>query len=191
MDEQQLAEQIAGCQAGRPEAFSRLLAEFGPRLYRYFYRACGSEADAEDMVQELFVRLLEKIGSYEHQGKFEHWLFRVAANLSRDRLRHKARTGPILSLQHVTHDELELGDTLAADGPEPDGRMQQAQQMDALQKALSQLPPPDREIILMRHYGGMSFKELAEHFNLPLGTALAKVHRGLKKLQKLMNDYEN
>lgn len=192
MDQQQLlAEQLSRCQAGSKEAFAWLLSEYGPRLYRYFYRTCGRPDEAEDLLQELFVRLLEKIRLYNHQGKFEHWLFCVAANLHRDRLRQVSRTGSVVSLQKTTHEDLTLADSLAADDPPPDRHLDQEQEVADLQAALEQLPPMDREIILLRHYGGLSFKELAAHFQIPTGTALAKVHRGLKRLRKLMrDDYE-
>ena len=64
------------------------------------------------------------------------------------------------------------------------------EQRDKLQQALKQLPDLDREMIMLRHYSQMSFKEIAEQFNVPLGTALAKVHRGLKQLKQKLSENE-
>ena len=166
-----------------------MLEEYGPQLYRYFLRASGSEPDAEDLLQSLFVKLLEKIRGYNHQGKFEHWLFRVAANLARDRARRQSlrRTLPL----HSTNDQHQsLAEILPSGEKLPAEHLEQAEQIDALQRALAQLPEIDREIILLRHYGQWTFKEIAEHYEMPVGTALAKVHRSLKRLQRIMTKDE-
>ena len=115
MEPDQLTEKVRRCQAGDPEAFSWLLREYGPRLYGYFYRLSGRQADAEDMLQDLMVKLLGKIKDYHHQGKFDHWLFRVAANLNRDRLRQISRSGKTVSLQSTLGDELTVADRVASD----------------------------------------------------------------------------
>ena len=83
MSEEIIEEKLRQCQQGQVEGFSWLARQYGGRLYRYFYRVCGSEADAEDLLQELYVKLIDKIGSYRHEGRFEHWLFSVAANMAR------------------------------------------------------------------------------------------------------------
>jgi len=183
MEQDPLGEQITKCQQGDPEAFSWLTEEYGPRLYRYFLRLNGSTADAEDLLQELFVKLIEKIGHYRHQGRFESWLFCVAANMVRDEARRRVRRGEVLSLQD---ERVGLKEVLASDEATADVKLQQSEQIDRLQRALDQLPQMDREIIILRHYGQLSFKEIAEQFQIPIGTALAKVHRGLKRLQKIM-----
>jgi RNA polymerase sigma-70 factor (ECF subfamily) len=190
MDPDQLTEQLSRCQAGDPAAFSWLLAEYGPRLYRYFYRLAGNESDAEDMLQDLMVKLLEKIKGYSHQGKFDHWLFRVAANLNRDRLRRISRTEKTVSLQMATGENLTIADGLASEEPEPGEILEMGQDVDKLQAALMQLQETDREIIMLRHYSGLSYKEIAEQLDMRLGTALARVHRGLKKLQRIMSKDE-
>ena len=186
MQNDTLARQIRACQQGQNESFVWLLEQFGPRLYRYFLRLTGSANDAEDLVQELFVRLLKNIKGYRHESKFEHWLFRIAANLARDRARKLARRGREVSL-HVHQDGDQPVEFLQTDEKNPQQQMEDSQQRDRLRQALTQLPELDREMILLRHYGQLSFKELAKHFNVPLGTALAKVHRGLKQLKKIMS----
>lgn len=186
MKSDELDRQIKNAQQGRSEGFVWLLEEYGSRLYRYFLRFSGSTTDAEDLVQELFVRLLKTIKSYRHENKFEHWLFRIAANLARDRARKLVRHGPEISLQS---DE-QVFEFVQAKEKTPPEQLVEGEQRDRLQQALKQLPQLDREMILLRHYGQLSFKEIAEHFNAPLGTALAKVHRGLKQLKKSMSENE-
>ncbi|MCK4629690.1 MAG: sigma-70 family RNA polymerase sigma factor [Sedimentisphaerales bacterium] len=176
---------IKRCQNGDPDAFAWLLSEFGPKLRSYFLRALASADDADDMLQELFLKLLIIIRRYKHRGRFESWLFCVAANLVRDRYRTRQRRIKTVSLpaDDATYDSQAAA---VSREPNPHRQMETAEQLDQLQHALDELSLSDREIVLLRHYGGLSFKELAEHFQIPTGTALARVHRGLKKLNKLL-----
>ncbi|MBN1436982.1 MAG: RNA polymerase sigma factor [Sedimentisphaerales bacterium] len=177
----QLDTQIRLCQQGRPEGFRWLLAQYGPRLRAYFFRVSGSSADADDLLQDLFVKLIENIKDYQHKGRFESWLFRIAANLARDRVRRLSHNGPQVTDQKILeYENVDPNQEL------PDELAQKAEQHDRLRKAVAQLPLPDREIVLLRHYGQLSFKELAAHFKMPLGTVLAKVHRSLKRLRVLL-----
>lgn len=187
MKSDELNRQIKNAQQEKNEGFVWLLQEFGTRLYRYFLRLTGSATDAEDLVQELFVRLLKNIKSYRHENKFEHWLFRIAANLARDRARKLSRRGREVSL-HVQQNDGQPIELLPTSEKNPQEQMIANQQRQRLHQALEQLPKLDREMILLRHYGQLSFKELAKHFDIPLGTALAKVHRGLKQLKKIMSE---
>lgn len=183
MDNQELRQYIARAQAGQAEAFENLLTAYGNRLYGYFYRAVGNHHDAEDLLSEMSLRLVRQLPKYRHQGRFEPWLFRIAANLVRDRIRRrKARPGAV-SLAVGSEDGSSLGDDLPADAPSVDAGMMNAETSETLQRALAGLDETTRQMILLRHFGEMSFKDIAGHFGCPLGTALARVHRGLKTLR--------
>jgi RNA polymerase sigma-70 factor (ECF subfamily) len=110
-------------------------------------------------------------------------LFRIATNLVRDRLR---RTRTTLGLP-TTAAENELRE-FPDDGEtaDPSRRMQAAEAADRLQQALSRLSDAEREVVMLRHFSELSFKEIAEMMNTPLGTALARAHRGLGRLRQLM-----
>ena len=188
MKDDPLAKMIVAAQKGEPEAFTWLLQEYGPRLLAYFRRFSGSPTDAEDLLQDLFVRLVTKIGNYHHEGRFEHWLFRVGANLARDQARQRRRHGKTVSLDAPRSDTDSWAGTLASQEKTPEQKLLHAEQLDQLQEALKQLSDVDRRIILLRHYGHLSFKELAQHFQMPIGTVLAKVHRSLKRLNRIMDN---
>ena len=89
MDESALTEAIAQAQAGRGEGFDALLDEYGPRLWAMFLRGTGDRHEADELLGEISLRLVRTIGRYRHSGRFEPWLFRVAANLLRDRRRRQ------------------------------------------------------------------------------------------------------
>ncbi len=192
MEEDGLADLIDRAQRRDPQAFDDLVERYGRRLFGYLYRLTGSRDDADDLLQEVFVRLVRTIGSYQHDGRFEGWLFRIATNLARDRIRRIRRAPAVVSLDAGTGaddaDQKASMATQLADplGPAPDTLMQQGEDADRLQRALGELPGAEREVILLRHFSGMSFAEVAEAMGTPLGTALARSHRGLGKLRALL-----
>jgi len=178
---------IARAQRRDPAAFDVLIERYGPCLYRYFYRVTGRRADSEDLLQELFVRLVSTIRQYEDTGRFEAWLFRIATNLVRDRIR-RIRTSREVKPKSTESDWSDEALTQCADKfqPQPLDRLHRTEELDRLQRALNQLPEPERMVVLLRHYSQMSFREIADLMGTPLGTALARAHRGLTKLRELM-----
>jgi len=190
MERDLLEQKIQQCQMGSADAFAWMLEEYGTRLYGYFFRTTGSSGAADDLVQELFVRLLEKIGEYRHEGRFEHWLFRIAANLTRDYFRRQKKTPVFFSVLEKNNKDSSWPEGLAGNEQETESPLERQEQMDQLQDALKQLSDLDREIILARHYGQLSFDQLAQQFQMPIGTVLSKVHRGLKILRRILTENE-
>ena len=178
---------IARAQQREPAAFDELVEAYSKRLYGYFYRLVGSRQDAEDLLQEVFVRLVRTISQYEHDGRFEAWLFRIAANLVRDRVRRSQRSRGLDRGTGMAEAAIDPFDQVPDRIDErPDHGLDRAEQVDRLQQAVDQLPGPEREVVLLRHFSGMSFKEVAEVMGTPLGTALARAHRGLARLRDLL-----
>lgn len=190
MERDLLDQKIKLCQMGSADAFAWMLEVYGPRLYGYFFRTTGSSGTADDLVQELFVRLLEKIGEYRHEGRFEHWLFRIAANLTRDYFRRQKKTPVFFSVLEKNNKDSSWPEGLAGNEQETESPLERQEQMDQLQDALKQLSDLDRQIILARHYGQLSFDQLARQFQMPIGTVLSKVHRGLKILRRILTENE-
>ncbi len=169
-----LAQVITGCKRGDDECFSRLVDEYAGRCYGYFCRLTGDRSVSDDLLSELFVKLVEKIGSYKG-GRFESWLFKVASNIFHDWLRDKQRRRRLLELQK---DKIESETTGT--------KRSDSEKVDNLQRQLGKLDADTRELIMLRFYSQVSFKEMAEMRSEPIGTTLSKLHRGLKKLRELM-----
>lgn len=165
---------IKGCQAGRAESFNELVDLYSNRLYGYFYRLTGNPELSDDLLSRLFVKLVTKIGSFR-AGSFEGWLFKIASNLFNDHLRAKQREKKLLEARAKQLDFEPKGHTHYQD-----------QQTDNLHRQLQKLDADTRELITLRFYSQLSFKELSKMRREPIGTTLAKVHRGLKKLRRLM-----
>jgi len=191
MSPEELTRLVRRAQSRDAGAFDEIIDLFGPRLYGYFYRQCGSRDESEDLLQELFLRVVRTIDRYEHEGQLEAWLFRIATNLVRDRFRRAERTPALRSLDTMTGDEpsratwaVGIADPNAATPPQ---LAEHHEEVDRVQHALELLPMPEREAVMLRHFSQLSFAEIADVMSTPLGTALARVHRGLAKLRKLVD----
>jgi len=169
-----LARIITGCKGGDAECFARIVDMFSSRCYGYFYRLTGNNDISDELLSELFVKLVEKIGSYKG-GSFESWLFKIASNIFHDHLRSKQRRKKLLETQI---EQFETGST------EP--KRSEGELADKLQIQLGRLDEDTRELIMLRFYSELSFKEIAQIRAEPIGTTLAKTHRALSKLREYM-----
>lgn len=169
-----LARIITGCQDGDAKCFAQIVDMYASRCYGYFYRLTGNNDISDELLSELFVKLVEKIGSYKG-GSFEGWLFKIASNIFHDHLRSKHRRKKLLEVQ-VT--KFESGTI------EP--KQSNGELTDKLQIQLGRLDEDTRELIMLRFYSQLSFKEIAKIRSEPMGTTLAKTHRALKKLRQYM-----
>jgi RNA polymerase sigma-70 factor (ECF subfamily) len=171
-----LAQIIVRCKNGDAESFSQVVDMYASRCYGYLYRLTGDKDVSDDLLSELFVKLAEKIGTYKG-GSFEGWLFRIASNVFHDYLRGKHRRKRLLDAR-----QRELGSEVVAP------RRAETERVDKLQIAIGRLDAETRELIMLRFYSQLSFKELAKMRSEPIGTTLSRVHRGLKKLRDLMQE---
>jgi RNA polymerase sigma-70 factor (ECF subfamily) len=169
-----LARIIGGCTAGDAESLDQLVDMYAQRCYGYFYRLTGSKELSDDLLGELFVKVVGKIRSFKG-GCFEGWLFKVASNVFHDHLRRKQKERKALEAleKRVEADAIEAK---ASDG----------EQIDKLQIQLEKLDEETRELITLRFYSELTFKEIAKLRGEAVGTTLSKVHRGLYKLRELM-----
>lgn len=134
---------------------------------------------AEEVTQSVFVTVASKLvsGGYSEQGRFEAWLFRVAMNRIRDEARRAKRRAE-------TFDAELAGDLPGEQEPREDE--ERTAGIRALRAAMGQLGDADREVIELRHHAGLSFKQIADLLEEPLGTLLARHHRALRKLKELL-----
>lgn len=169
-----LAQIVIGCKKGDAGSFSQLVDIYANRCYGYFYRLTGRKDVSDDLLGELFVKLVENISSYKG-GHFDSWLFTVASNVFHDHLREKQRQERLLD---AGKRQIESKATEA--------KQYVNERIDKLQEQLGRLDADTRELIILRFYSQVSFKEIAAMRFEPIGTTLSKLHRGLKKLRQLM-----
>lgn len=176
-------ELVQGLAAGRPEAFEALVRDYGDRLYRFIKRMAG-ERWAEDLTQEVFVRVHRSIRSYRPTGRFESWLFTIASHLAIDFLRKQR---PEASLSEV---DAELSpERFASKGLQPSDALEEGERRRALLRAVERLPVDQKQVFLLREEAGLSFKEIAEIAGCPLNTALGRMHYAMEHLRRSLKAY--
>jgi len=186
MDAQAIAVLLARCQTGDRAAWDTLVDAYWQRLFGYALRATNNAELAQDLVQETFLRIVQRLGRYDDQGKFEAWLFRILVNLVRDHGRSLTRHPTQSTVIETDGERIELTDELSGKAPPPLDPLFMQEDVDALQLALRRLPEGDRQILMLRHFADMPFKDIARTLNCPIGTVLARAHRALGKLRSLM-----
>lgn len=165
------------------EALDALVDEYAPRV-RGFLRRIVRGGDVDDMVQEVFLRVVRTIGRYQESGRFEAWIFQIARNVAYDHLRDSVR-------RHATHDKPGESDRMAqlpASAATMSQELERTESAVQIEEALGRLPDTEREVILLRHFGQLTFEEIAAVMDTPLGTALARSHRGLSKLRRWVEE---
>ena len=177
--QEELASLLQAASRGDPQAWRELVSRYSRRVYALAKSRCRNDDVAEEIAQSVFATVAVKLraGEYTESGRFEPWLFRVAMNRVRDAIR-KARRNP------ETHDDSVFLHTAHR---EPDEPAFDAAAIGRLRSAMTELSEADREIIELRHHGGLSFKQIADILQEPVGTLLARHHRALKKLKEALD----
>lgn len=204
MTELELAQTLRAAGSGDSAAWTRLVSAYSGRVFGLLVKQCGDRELAEELTQVTFVKIVEKLTEensegmrgYEERGRFESWLFRIAMNKLRDEARRKKRQARTMDMSPgAGRDEKSGGSPAghlpaAADegglGETPADRLSRAEQVQRMLECIAELPEADREVLHLRHTAGLSFAQIAETLEQPLGTVLARGHRALGKLKKMM-----
>ncbi len=173
----ELEKQLARAAAGESAAWQAVVALYAPRVHGLIRAQCRDQELAEEITQSTFCTIAVKLGSYIENGRFESWLFRIAMNRLRDEMRRRARQARTMEGEAFKR---------VAGAAKGESGFVAAEVRDQLQAALGRLSEADREIIDLRHVGGLSFRALSDYYEEPVGTLLARHHRALKKLKSLL-----
>jgi RNA polymerase sigma-70 factor, ECF subfamily len=183
-DNQNLEETLRLAADGDEDAWRLVVDVYGPRVFALVRAQCGDPELAEEITQSAFCTIAAKIGSYAELGKFEAWIFRIAMNRLRDEMRRRRRQARPVEDQALT------GLAGPAENPQLPGEGVEPAELRALRDGLSQLSEHEQRIIHLRWHGLLSFKQIAETLEQPLGTVLARHHRALKRLREILGEGE-
>ena len=158
-----------------PPTWDEVVRTHGQRVYRLAYRLTGNQHDAEDLTQEVFVRVFRSLSSYT-PGTFEGWLDRITTNLFLDLVRRRAR---------IRFDALgeDANDRLPGREPTPAQAYDDANLDHDIQAALDALAPEFRAAVVLCDIEGLSYEEIASTLNIKLGTVRSRIHRGRAQLR--------
>jgi len=162
--------------AWTPPSWEEIVRDHSARVYRLSYRLTGNRHDAEDLTQEVFVRVFRSLGTYT-PGTFEGWLHRITTNLFLDQMRRK---------QRIRFDALpdDSGDRLAGGDPGPERVFEHLNLDLDVQAALGSLSPQFRAAVVLCDIEGLSYEEIADVLGIKLGTVRSRIHRGRAMLRE-------
>lgn len=169
---------------GHDAALNDLMERHAPRLFHYLLRQLQDESDAEDLAQEAFVRVFQNRHRFDPRHRFSTWLYRIATNLARDRLRWRARH---------PHTSLEAGDnngarqwkeSLPANAPDPAQALVQEERAAAVRAAVARLPQDLRTPLILAEYEDRSYQEIAAILNCSPKAVEMRLYRARQHLRQ-------
>jgi len=178
-------ELILNFQGGNSSSLEALILRYKERIFSSIFFIVKDKYLAEDLFQETFVRIIDTLRSkrYNEEGKFLPWALRIAHNLCVDHFRKIKRTPPI-----VNSENQDIFDVIVVVNENAEQRIIRNQTHERMHRMLSSLPDEQREVIVLRHFGDLSFKEIAEMTNCSINTALGRMRYGLINLRKMMTE---
>ncbi len=170
---------------GHSSALEELVYRHKDKLYTSIVLLVKDAFLAEDIFQDTFIKIIDTIRAerYTEKGKFLPWAMRIAHNLCVDHFRKIKRT-PVIK----TSDDKDIFNVLGFSEPSAEEKMITRQSHNSVRKMLDLLPEEQREVIILRHYAELSFKEIADLTNVSINTALGRMRYGLINLRKMMTE---
>lgn len=170
-------DQIARAQQGDGQAFGELVEQHRQGVLNVVYRMCGDPHLAEEAAQEAFLRAWQNLRQYNPRFAFRSWVYRIALNHAIDVLRRRTETSDI-EAEPITAD---------IDGPE--ASLERKEQVEQVQQAVLGLPAASRAVLILREYEGMTYQEMAEALDIPIGTVMSRLSYARNQVRQTMHRY--
>jgi RNA polymerase sigma-70 factor (ECF subfamily) len=170
---------------GNADALATIVMRYKDKIYTSIYLLVKDKYLTEDIFQDVFIRIIDTLkgGRYTDEGKFLPWAMRIAHNMCVDHFR-KVKRSPTIK----TSDDRDIFEVLNFSEPGADQKMMSGQSHERIRKMVDMLPEDQREVIILRHYADLSFKEIADLTKCSINTALGRMRYGLINLRKLMTE---
>lgn len=178
---------IEDAKAGSLTAFEELISSYEKKIYNYCLRMTNSHEDAEDLTQEVFVRVHRNLKKFRGNSRFSTWIYRIAHNLCIDRYR-KSKVATVSLFQPKGPDDEREVD-FDADNPSPEEEVMRMELKKYLKESISRLKPQYRSVIVLRDIQQHTYEEIAEILRLPLGTVKSHISRARAALREAVRPY--
>ena len=165
---------LARCRTGSEAAFAELVDHHKQFVFGVIVHDVGDVARAEDLTQEVFLRVYRSLRHFRGESRLTTWLFRIARNVC---IEHARRAPAPIALDDVPPHRLP---------GQPDSRFREIELRDTIAKAMAKLPEQERLLISAYYFGGRKYEDLASDFDLPLGTVKVQLHRAKQRLRELL-----
>ncbi|MCP4645180.1 MAG: sigma-70 family RNA polymerase sigma factor [bacterium] len=181
---------VAECRKGDSSAFDELVRRHKDRLYNVVYRFLGNREDALDVCQEAFVRAYRSIDGFKGNAKVYTWLYSIAANLARNRLRDGGRKGRNRGTSLEVLQETAPGVLRESEGrtPSPRAEAEGSELQELLQQCLEELPDHYRMAFVLRTFEDLSYEEVAEIVGCPVGTVKSRLNQARRMLRDRLSE---
>ena len=170
-------ELIASAKQGDRQAFGELVRRHREGVINVVYRMCGDANLAEDAAQEAFIRAWQHLPGYRPRSPFRNWVYRIATNAALDVLRRERET--------VDIDEMPL----ASSNKGPEATAEGKERGERVRQAVLALPPASRAALVLREYEGLSYQEIADTLDIPIGTVMSRLSYARGKLRESLTPY--
>ncbi|MDX1666404.1 MAG: sigma-70 family RNA polymerase sigma factor [Saprospiraceae bacterium] len=178
---------IAGYLDGNERAFEELLNRHKQKIYTSIYLFVKDQSLAEDIFQEVFIKIIDTLrkGKYNHEGKFLQWAMRIAYNMCVDHFRRSKRRPKVSPTE-----TFDIFDVLQVSDDNAEQSIIRSQTHEKVRRLVDMLPPEQREVVILRHYADMSFKEIAKLTRVSINTALGRMRYALINIRKMIEEKE-
>lgn len=182
LNDQQLIQQYLN---GDERAFSELLSRHQQKIYTSIYMFVKDSSKADDIFQEVFIKIIDTLrkGKYNHEGKFSQWAMRISYNLCVDYFRRAKRRPQVQPTE-----EFDIFDVLRVSDDNAEQALERNQTHDKIRQLVDMLPAEQREVVILRHYADMSFKEIAQLTRVSINTALGRMRYALINIRKMVEE---
>ena len=171
-------------QQGQQAAITEIISRYKQKIYSSIFFLVRNREVSEDIFQETFIKIITCVrdGRYNEQGKFLPWALRIAHNLVIDHFRKEKN----MPMKRDT-EEYSVFDSMSCSQPNAHEAILKEERIQLVRSLLDKIPFEQREVVIMRHYGGFSFKEISEILGININTALGRMHYALLKMRELMH----
>ncbi len=170
---------------GQENAFEILLRRHKSKIYTSIYLFCRDQQLAEDIFQEVFIKIINTLrsGRYNHEGKFLQWALRIAHNLCVDYFRRDKRRPTV-----APTDDFDIFNQVELSEESPEENIMRSQSYHRVRHLVDALPPEQREVVILRHYADMSFKEISLLTRVSINTALGRMRYALINIRRMVEE---
>jgi RNA polymerase sigma-70 factor (ECF subfamily) len=175
---------------GEERAFTELVERYQTRLLNFIYRTIGDREKAEDLVQEVFIRVYRHLHRFDRSKKFSTWIYTIASNLAKNELRNRSRN-PLVLFQAVTKNWQDEERPLQFEdfGNRPDDLYRKRDIREKVEEAVEKLPEHHRNVFVLRELEGKSYEEIAEITNTNLGTVKSRLNRARNSFAEIIGPW--
>jgi len=176
--------------AGEERAFEELVNRYQTRLLNFIYRTTGDRERAEDLVQEVFIRVYRHLHRFDRSKKFSTWIYTIASNLAKNELRNRSRN-PLVLFQTIKRNWQEEDRPLQFEDPasRPDDLFRKRHLRDLVEDSVQKLPPHHRQVFVLRELEGKSYEEIADITSCNLGTVKSRLNRARNAFASIISPH--